>query len=184
MKKNANQTPTSVLFMRQDFQQDVGHSSDLDQKRYGIHPVLKDHKENETKSLIMFGEIGEDSPQGEWDKMAELMMLKADTQYSDPRVHCPEECLKAKVVENCRSTIAPTRERLKLFFAQLFLLISSVFTEQSQIGVKTVALAMIEQGDLLWKDRKNPLFVPSLMKTHIPMTDDPAQPEEDLLQRF
>ena len=42
---------------------------------------------------------------------------KANTQSSDPRVHCPEECLRAKVVENCRYTIAPTRERLKLFFA-------------------------------------------------------------------
>ena len=27
------------------------------------------------------------------------------------------------------------------------------------------------------------LFVPSVMKTHIPLTDDPAQPEKDLLQR-
>ena len=32
--------------------------------------------------------------------------------------------------------------------------------------------------------QSNPLFVPSVMKTHIPLTDDPAQPEEDLLQRY
>ena len=31
--------------------------------------------------------------------------------------------------------------------------------------------------------QSNPLFVPSVMKTHIPLTDDPAQQEEDLLQR-
>ena len=31
--------------------------------------------------------------------------------------------------------------------------------------------------------QSNPLFVPSVMKTHIPVTDDPAQ-EEDLLQRY
>ena len=31
--------------------------------------------------------------------------------------------------------------------------------------------------------QSNPLFVPSEMKTHIPLTDDPAQ-EEDLLQRY
>ena len=37
---------------------------------------------------------------------------KADIQSSEPRVHCPEECLKAKVVENCRYTIVPTRKRL------------------------------------------------------------------------
>ena len=31
--------------------------------------------------------------------------------------------------------------------------------------------------------QSEPLFVPSVMKTHIPLTDDPAQ-EEDLLQRY
>ena len=30
----------------------------------------------------------------------------------------------------------------------------------------------------------HPLFEPSVMKTHIPLTDDPAQQEEDLLQRY
>ena len=38
------------------------------------------------------------------------------------------------------------------FFAQSFLLISSVSTEQSQICVKNTNLAMIEHGDLLWQD--------------------------------
>ena len=77
----------------------------------------------------------------------------ADTQYSDPRVHYSEECLRVKVVENCQYTIVSTRERLKLFFAQLFLLISSVFTEQSQKCVKNVNPVIIEQGDQLWKDK-------------------------------
>ena len=44
------------------------------------------------------------------------------------------------------------RDRLKLYFVQLFLLISSVFTEQSQICVKNTKLAMSEQGDLFWQD--------------------------------
>ena len=43
------------------------------------------------------------------------------------------------------------RERLKLFFARLFLSIISVFTEQSLICVNA-KLAMLEQGDLLWQD--------------------------------
>ena len=33
------------------------------------------------------------------------------------------------------------------------------------------------------KGQSNPLFVPSVMKTHIFLTDDPAQ-EDDLLQRY
>ena len=31
--------------------------------------------------------------------------------------------------------------------------------------------------------QSNPLFVPSVIKTNIPLNDDPAQ-EEDLLQRY
>ena len=33
MNRKANLTPTSFLFMREDFNQEDGHSSDLDQKR-------------------------------------------------------------------------------------------------------------------------------------------------------
>ena len=49
---------------------------------------------------------------------------------------------KAKEVENYEYTSVPMAVRLKLFFAQLFLLISSVSTEQSQICVKNTKLAM------------------------------------------
>ena len=39
-------------------------------------------------------------------------------------------------------------------------------------------------GRLVVAGQSNPLFVPSVMKTHIPLNnDDPAQ-EEDLLQRY
>ena len=99
--------------------------------------------------------IHEYNPQREWDRVAEQMILTfAESKHpsSDPRVHHPEECSRAKVVDNCQYTSVPMGRRLKLFFAKLFLLISSVFTEQSQICVKNVTLAMIEQGDLLWQD--------------------------------
>ena len=38
-------------------------------------------------------------------------------------------------------------------------------------------------GRLVVEGQSNPLFVPSVMKTHIPFTDDPAQ-QEDLLQIY
>ena len=47
---NANTTLVS-FFLQKDSQQDVGHSSDLDQKRSGIRLTLTDHKENGTESL-------------------------------------------------------------------------------------------------------------------------------------
>ena len=51
MNRNANLTPTSFLSMQEDFNQDNGHSSDLDQKRSRILLLVADHKENGTESL-------------------------------------------------------------------------------------------------------------------------------------
>ena len=49
--RNANLTPTSFPFMREDFHQEAGHSSDQDQKRSGILLMVADHKENAAESL-------------------------------------------------------------------------------------------------------------------------------------
>ena len=51
MNRNAMPTPTSFLSMQEDFHQEDGHSSDLDQKRSGVLLTAKDHKENGTESL-------------------------------------------------------------------------------------------------------------------------------------
>ena len=55
--RNANLTPTSFLSLREEFHQEDGHSSDLDQKRSGFS-------------------THDSQPQGEWDRVAELMMIK------------------------------------------------------------------------------------------------------------
>ena len=84
-----------------------------------------------------------------------------------------------------RYTSVPMEIRLKLFFAQLFLLISSVSTEQSQICVRKYGTCQTRTvrprvGRTIW----TPLFEPArlLMTTPTPSTDDPAQ--EDLLQKY
>ena len=46
----------SFLYLRKDSEQDNGHASDLDRRK-------------------KWYSISEDSPQGEWDKMAEKMMV-------------------------------------------------------------------------------------------------------------
>ena len=51
MNGNVLLTPHLCLYSQKDFQQDIGHSSDLDQKRSGIQLTTKDHKENGIKSL-------------------------------------------------------------------------------------------------------------------------------------
>ena len=48
-RKNANQVLSSFLSVRKDFQQDNGHSSDLDQKRNGIPLMNTVLKENGTE---------------------------------------------------------------------------------------------------------------------------------------
>ena len=110
--------------------------------------------------------------------------MKADTQSSDPRVHYPEECSKAKVVENYQYTSALMRERLKLFFAQSFLLISSVFYGAVSDLCEEYNSCHVRTGRPVLVGKPDPLFVPksSLMKTPTPSTDDPAQ--EDLLQKY
>ena len=49
MNRNAMLTPTSFLFMREDFHQENGYSSDLDQRRNGILLTNTNHKENGTE---------------------------------------------------------------------------------------------------------------------------------------
>ena len=57
MNKNVLLMSHLCLYLQKDFQQDVGHSSDLDQKRSGILLTMKDHEE-------------------EWDRVAESMMIR------------------------------------------------------------------------------------------------------------
>ena len=112
--------------MREDFHQEVSHSSDLCQKRSGI--------------LLM-----KTKPQREWNGVAELMMIKfSESGHPVFRSTSPlsRGTLKSKGGGKLSIHFCADEERLKLFFAQLLQLISSVFTEQSQICMKNTNLAM------------------------------------------
>ena len=50
MNGNVLLMPHLCLRLQKDFQQDVGHSSDMDQKRSGILLATKDHEETGTAS--------------------------------------------------------------------------------------------------------------------------------------
>ena len=81
------------------------------------------------------------------------------------------------MVENCQYKTVET----------VFRTIISV----NQLSIYGTVLDMCEEcnirhdrtGRLVVAGQSNPLFVPSVMKAHIPLTDDPAQ-EEGLLQRY
>ena len=128
-----------------------------------------------------------DRPQGEWDRVAVLMMInseKADTQFCEPRVHCPEERSKAKEGENYQYTSVLMVIRLKLFFRTIISVnqlsiygaVLDLCDEYRICQARTERLVLAEQSD--------PLFEPAslLMTTPTPSTEDPAQ--EDLLQKY
>ena len=50
-ERECNVNATLVSIFAKDFQQDVGHSSDLDQKQSGIPLTMKDLEKNGTESL-------------------------------------------------------------------------------------------------------------------------------------
>ena len=126
-----------------------------------------------------------DRPRGEWDRVAELMMInseKADTQFSVPGVHCPEERSKRRwtIIDTllCRwwydwnffRTIVSVNQ-LSIYGA-----VSDVCEEYSACQTRTGRPVMVGQSD--------PLFEPAkfLITTPTPSTEVPAQ--EDLLQKY
>ena len=130
----------SFLYMQRDLERDNGHFLILFQRKSGILTVQIVHKVNGTES----------------PSIGCKNLVKADIQFSVPRVHCPEVSSKAKVMENCRYTIVPIWKRLKLFFAQLFLQTSSVFTEQSQKCAKSTKPFATDRGNPLSKENQVP----------------------------
>ena len=87
------------------------------------------------------------------------------------------------MVENCQYTIAPTLGTIETVFRTII--------SVNQLSLYGAVAEMCEEcdschervGRLVVEGQPNPSFVPSVMKTNIPLTDDPAQ-EEDLLRRY
>ena len=125
-----------VSFLSKRFPSGCWSFLGLRSEKMGIRLTSINHEENATESLNWWWSNSE----------------KADTQFSVPRVHCHEERSRTKVMDNYLYIFVPMEILLKLFFTQLFLLIGSVSTEQSQICVKNTVLAMWEQGDLFWQN--------------------------------
>ena len=110
----------------------------------------------------------------------DVNMQKANTQSSDPRVHFPEECSKAKVVENCQHTFCADQGEIETVFRTI-ISVNQLNIYGAQLCIYGAVSEMCEECDTC-QDRtrrpvvagqSNPLFVPNVMKTHIPMTDDP-----------
>ena len=145
-------------------EQDNGHSLDLDQRRSGYS-------------------ISEDSPQGEWDKMAVKMMITlAESGHPVFRATSP-----------LSTVVLKSKGGGKIHYCADLKTITTVFrtiTSVNQLSLHGAIAEMCKEceschdriGRLVVDGQSNPLFVPSVMKTNILSTDDPTQ-EEDLLRR-
>ena len=124
--------------------------------------------------------ISEDSPQGIWAKIAERMLLEfAESGCPIFRVATPLS--RGQLKSKGHGKLSPTRKRLRLFFALLFLQTSSVFTEQSQRYVKSTSpftkktLRPVVMGQTI---------VLSAIKTEILLDSDDPTHQNFLLQQY
>ena len=126
-------------------------------------------------------------PRGEWDRVAELMMIKfSDSGHPVFRATSPLSrgtlksrgggklsihfCADGRTIETVFRTIISVNQ-LSIYGG-----VSDLCEEYKACHVRTERLVLAGQS--------NPLFVPTslLMKTRTPSTDDPSQ--EDLLQEY
>ena len=108
-----------------------------------------DHECNANADLVSFFFCKKipNRPQGEWDRVAELMMIKfGESAQPVFRATSPLSLgtLKSKGGGKLSIHFGADQGTIETF-SHNFLLISSVFTEQSQKCVKNVTPAMIEQ---------------------------------------
>ena len=135
---------------------------------------------SETKWYSTYNE----RPGGEWDRVAELMMIKLGHPVFRATSPLSRGTLKSKGGGKLSIHVSADGETIETLFRTVisgnqlstYGAVSNLCEEYKACHVRTGRLAMVGQSD--------PLFVPtsSLMKTPRPSTDDPAQ--EDLLQKY
>ena len=167
MKRNVLLIPHLCLHSQKDFQQDVGHSSNLGQKQSGTQLTKKDQGENGIESLNWWWSNSE----------------KADTQFSEQRVRCLEERSKAKEVENYRYTSALVRDRLKLIF---FTIISvnqlSIYGAVSDV-CEEYSICQTNTGRPVAAEQSDTFFAPADLLIMTPTSSTEILAQENLLQK-
>ena len=108
---------------------------------------------------------------------------KADIQFSVLQVHCPEVDSKAKGMENCRYTIVPIWKRLRLFShncfcksAQFYGAVAEMCEEYENLHDRT--------GQPAVRGQSSSSFVPSVIKTEVPLDCDDRAHKDLPLQQY
>ena len=146
----------SFLHVRKDSEQDNGHASDLDRRKSGILSV-------------------KGSPQGEWDKMAEKMMVTlAESGHPVFRATSPLSRGVKKSKGHGKSSIhyCADQETVKTVFRTI--------TSVKQLSLYGGVAEMCEEyesypdrtGGPVVRGQSSSSFVPSVIKTNVPFNDD------------
>ena len=106
-----------------------------------------------------------------------------------PSLPCHESIVqrsakKQKAMENCRFTIMPIRQRLKLFFALLFLQISSVFKKAVVDMCEEYETFQDRTGQPVVGGKSSSSFVPSVITTEVPLDRDDHAHKDLPLQQY
>ena len=166
-RKNSSQMLNSFLSVQRDSEHDNGHSLGLEQRKSGILSV---------KTVT----------QGKWHKIAEKMMVTL--AESGHPVFRASSLLSRGVLKSKGGG------KLSIHYCADFATIETVFrtiVSVHQLSICGAVSDLCEEFESchdrtersVVRRQSDPFFVPSVMKTHILWTDDPAQ-EEDPLQRY
>ena len=124
-------------------------------------------------------------PQGEWDRVAELMLIKfGESGHPVFRATSPlcRGVLKSKGGGKLSIHFCADQGTIETVFRTIISVIQiSIYGAVSNL-CEECKTCHVRTGRLVLAGQSDPLFVPSVMKTPIPLTDDPAQ--EDLLQKY
>ena len=157
MNGNAMLTPTSFLKMQKNFQQDNGHSSDLDQKRNGV---------------LLTNTMGQS--------------CGAESKHPVFRSTSPlsRGVLKSKGGGKLSTHFCADGETVETVFRTII--------SVNQLSIYGAVEEMCEEYES-YHDRTErpvvggqsiPLFVPSMIKTNVPLNNDDPAHKEFLLQRY
>ena len=164
MNRNVLLMPHLCLYLQKDFQQDVGHSSDLDQKRSGILLTTKDHKENGTElMMIKFRESGHPVFRATSPLCRGTLKRKRGGQLS---IHF---CAEGDTIETVFRTIISINQ-LSIHGA-----VSELCEGYSICQTSTGRLVVAEQSD--------PFFAPADLLIMTPTSSIEILAQENLLQK-
>ena len=136
MKRNVLLIPHLCLNLQKDFQQDIGHSSD---------------HASEKKWYSSYNE----RPQGEWDEVAELMMIKfGESGHPVFRATSPlsRGTLKSKGGGKLSIHFCADGDTIETVFRTIISVNQLSIYEQCQICVKNTVFVKQVRGDPYWQD--------------------------------